>query len=74
MTGQPRRLWVNIEAALVECHVFVQSTQQTGDRLVLSQLRRRLTDIETAMGCNAGPTVNRNLVGRPTSSVRGTSY
>ena len=29
MTGQRRRLWVNIETALVECHRFVQSIQQT---------------------------------------------
>ena len=33
--GQPRRLWVNIETALGECHVFAQSIQQTqySDRL-----------------------------------------
>ena len=35
------------------------------DRLVLGQRRRRLTGIEPAMGCNAGPTLNRNLMGRP---------
>ena len=74
MTGQRRTLWVNIETALVECHVFAQSIQQPSDRLVLGQRFRRLTGIEPAMGCNAGPTLNRNLVGRPTSSVRGTSY
>ena len=34
----------------------------SGDSLVLGQRRRRLTDIEPAMGCNAGPTLNRNLV------------
>ena len=28
MSGQRRRLWVNIETALGECHVFVQSIQQ----------------------------------------------
>ena len=44
-----------------------------GDRLVLGQRRRRLNVIEPAMGCNAGPTLNQNLVGRPTSSVPGTS-
>ena len=33
----------------------------------MGQLRRRLTDIELAMGCNAGPTLNQSLVGRPTS-------
>ena len=40
------------------------------DRLVLGQRHRRLTGIEPAMGCDAGPTLNRNVVGRPTSSVR----
>ena len=39
------------------------------DGLVLGQRRRRLTVIEPAMGCDAGPTLNRNLVGRPTFSV-----
>ena len=29
MMGQRRRLWVNIETALSECHVFAQSIQQT---------------------------------------------
>ena len=29
MTGQRRRLWVNIETALGECHVFARSIQQT---------------------------------------------
>ena len=29
MSGQRRRLWVNIETALCECHVFAQSIQQT---------------------------------------------
>ena len=41
--------------------------------LVLGQRRRRLTGIEPAMDCDAGPTLNRDLVGRPTSSVRDTS-
>ena len=40
MTGQRQRLWVKIETALVEIHVFAQSIQQTGDRLVLGQRRR----------------------------------
>ena len=26
------------------------------------------------LGCDAGPTLNRNLVGMPTSFVRGTSW
>ena len=29
MTGQRRRLWVNIETVLVEWNVFAQSMQQT---------------------------------------------
>ena len=71
MTGQRRRLWVNIETASVERHVLVYNGP--GDRLVLGRRRRRLTGIEPAIGCNVGPTLNRNLVGRPTSSVPGTS-
>ena len=43
-----------------------------GDRLMSGKRRRRLTGIKTAMGCNAGPTLNRTLVCRPTSSVPGT--
>ena len=39
-------------------------------KLMLGQHRRQLTVIERAMGCNAGPTLNRNWVGRPTSCVR----
>ena len=67
-SGQRERLWVNIETALGECHVFAQSIQQTQWWiLVLVQRRRWLTGIEPAMGCDAGPTLNRNLVGRPTS-------
>ena len=42
------------------------------DGLVSGQRCRRLTGIEPAMGRDAGPTLHRNLVGRPTSSVRGT--
>ena len=38
MTGQRRRLWVNIETSLFQYHVFVQSIQQTGDRLVLGSV------------------------------------
>ena len=29
MSGQRRRLWVNIETVLGECHMFAQSIQQT---------------------------------------------
>ena len=69
MTGQRRRLWVNIETALSECHVFDQSIYG----LVLAQRRRRLYSIGPVMVCDGGPTLNRNLVGRPTFFVRGTS-
>ena len=44
-----------------------------GDILVLGQCRRRLTGIEPAIGCNAGPTLKRNLVDKLTSSIQGTS-
>ena len=37
------------------------------DELVLGQRRRCLASIEPAMDCDAGPTSNRFLVGRPTS-------
>ena len=43
------------------------------DGLVLGQYRRLLSGIEPAMGCDAGSTLNRDLVGRPTSFVQGTS-
>ena len=43
-----------------------------GDKLVLRQRRTRFTGIEPAMGCNAGPTLNRKLVGKPTFPVSGT--
>ena len=73
MTGQRRRLWVNFETALVECHVFAQSSlyNRPSEVSVLGQHRRRLTGIEPAMGCDAGPTLNLNWLGRLTSSVRG---
>ena len=34
--------------------------------VVLSQRRTQLTGIEPAMGCDSGPQLNRNWVGRPT--------
>ena len=52
------------------CHK-VYSRHSVG--VVLGQRRRQLTGIELAMGCDAGPTLHRNRVGRPTSCVRGTS-
>ena len=78
MLVQRQRLWVNIETALGECHVFadVPGAKYTADS-VLGQRRRRLTrrltGIKPAMGCDAGPTLNRYWVGRPTSCVRGIS-
>ena len=38
--------------------------------VVLSQRRTQLTGIEAAMGCDSGPTMNGNWVGRPTSVYR----
>ena len=37
--------------------------------VVLSQRRTQLTGIEPAMGCDSGPPLNRNWVGRYTSCV-----
>ena len=42
---------------------------KSSDGLVLGQRRRLSTGIEPAMGCDAGPTLNRNLMGGPTLSV-----
>ena len=64
MTGQRRRLWVNIETALGECHVFAQVYSRPSDGLVLGQRYKRLTDIEPALGCDADPTLNWNLFSR----------
>ena len=57
-------------------HLWLNATwsrkvyNRPGDRSVLGQRRRQLTGIQPAMGCKAGPTLNQNLVGRPTSSLR----
>ena len=48
-------------------------SSRPSDRLVLGQRRRRLTAIKPAMGCDAGPTLNRNLVGR-TYYIVGTRF
>ena len=37
---------------------------------MLGQRQIRMTSIEPAMGCDAGPTLNRYWVGRPTLCVR----
>ena len=73
MTGQRRRLWVNIETASVNATCLRKVYSRLRHGLVLGQRRRRLTGTEPAMGYDAGPTLNQNLVGRPTFSVRGTS-
>ena len=69
LSGLRRRLWDSIETALCLRKVY----SRPSDGLVLGQRRRRSTGIEPAMGCDACPTLNRNLVGRPTSYVRATS-
>ena len=44
-----------------------------GVEVVFGQSRRRLTSSEPAMGCDAGPALNRNRVRMTTSCVGGTS-
>ena len=39
--------------------------------VVLSQRRTQLTGIEPAMGCDSGPPLNRNRVGRPIVCIVG---
>ena len=58
--------WVNVMCSLM-CWRKLYIRPSVG--LVLGQHRRRLTGIEPVMGCVAGPTLNRNWVGRPTSYV-----
>ena len=69
--------WANIKRALGECQVFVGVLRKLYSRssvgVVLGQRRRRLTGNKPAMGYDAGPTLNMNWVGMPTSCVQGTS-
>ena len=58
--------WVSIKQHWVNATCLRKAYNRPSDGLVLGQRRRQLTAIEPA-----GPTLN--LVGRPTSSVRGTS-
>ena len=58
MTGQRRRLWVTLKQYWLNDTCLRKVYNRPGDSLVLGQRRRRLTDIEPAMGCNAGPTLN----------------
>ena len=75
--GQRQRLWVNIETASSEWHVFADVLAQVYSRpsvgLMLGQRRRRLTGIEPAMGCDTDPTLNPNWVGQAYIYLRGTS-
>ena len=48
--------------------------QSPNSSSMLGQRRIRLTGIKPAMGCDAGPTLNRYWVGRPTLCLPGTSY
>ena len=51
------------------------NTRQSPDYVSrLGQRRIRLTSIEPAMGCDAGPSLNRYRVGKPTLCVPGTSH
>ena len=54
------------------CVCWGAAAKYTADPM-LGQRRRRFVSIELAMGWDAGPTLNRNWVGRPTSCVRGGS-
>ena len=80
MLTQRRRPWPRITSASGQCIVLsgvsgarilkVTSIMQQSEKTVQSP---NAVSIEPAMGCNAGLALNRNLVGRPTSSVSGTS-
>ena len=48
---------------MLKRHQHNAAVRKPGDRFVLGQRRIRLIGVESAMGCNAGPTLNRNLVG-----------
>ena len=54
--------------------VRANSEQSPNSVPMMGQRRVRLTSIEPAMGCDAGPTLNRYWVGRPTLCVPGISY
>ena len=55
--------WMNVMCLLMCCRK-VYCRPSAG--LPLGQHRRRLTRIDRATGCHAGPTFNRNWVDRPT--------
>ena len=54
--------------------VRANTVQSSISASMLGQRRIRLTGIEPAMGCDAGPTLIRYWVGRPTLCVPGASY
>ena len=58
----------SITQKLVQCWASKVYSRPSVE-LVLGQHRRRLTGVKPAMDCNAGPTLNRNWVGWPTSCV-----
>ena len=61
---QRQRRRAIIETVLGKWHVFAGvlplSMQQTRVGVVLGQRRRTFVGIKPAMGCNTGPTLNRN--------------
>ena len=54
--------------------VRANTVQSPNSVSMLGQRRIRLSGTKPAMGCDAGPTLNRYWVGRPKLCVPGTSY
>ena len=59
---------------MTQMAVRANTGQSPNSVSMLGQGRIRLTGIEPAMGCGAGPTLNRYWVSRPTLCVGGASY
>ena len=80
MLAQRRRRWPSIILQLGQCIVLcgmavrANTGQSHNSVSMLGQRRIRLTGIKPAIGCDAGSTLNRYWVGRPTLCVPGTSY
>ena len=55
-----------VKVSVHPCLVRANTGQSPNSVSMLGQRRIRLTGIEPAMGCDAGPTSNRYWVGRPT--------
>ena len=69
--------WRNVSCLLgsvTRMAVRANTGQSPNSVSMLGQRRIRSTGIKPAMGCDAGPTLNRYWVGRPTMCVQGTSY